>query len=273
MMSSFDCLVRHSGKKILWVLIGIGLTVTRPNGLNAQTTQPAILDPQTLIDRCLDASGGKDKLRSIQSLQMRGTIQMPDQNLQGTLQIWLKPDRALILSELPGIGQIRSGIYDQVAYELSDITGARLLNQTEKKQLVDGLNPDNQFQRFRELRDPRVTGPETLGNRQVWQLSGTTPDGDIESHWIDTQTFYLLKSRVKLHHQMGKIPVEMTFDEYKSFDGIPFPQVVTQRAGPATLRMQMTDIVLNPTIDDSVFALPDEIKQLIEQSSKSSKKE
>jgi outer membrane lipoprotein-sorting protein len=236
----------------------------------AQTTQPDVPDPSTLIDRCRQAAGGKEKLESVRSIHMTGTIEMPAQNIQGTLQAWLKPDRALIVAELPGIGQIRSGIYDQVGYELSDITGARLLDETEKKQLLDGLNPDNQFQRFLELKDPHVTGPETLGKRKAWKLQGKTSDGDTESHWIDTETFYLLKSRMTLHHQMGKIPVEMTLSEYRSVDGIPLPSVIVQRTGPAVQKIHLTDIRLNPSINDNVFALPDQIRQLVERSSKTS---
>lgn len=266
--------LRPVRSSIQWIIgLMVLLLLGHPPVGPAQTTQPDAPDPSTLIDRCRQAAGGKEKLESVRSIHMTGTIEMPEQNLRGTLQVWLKPDRALILAELPGIGQIRSGVYDQVAYELSDITGARLLDQTEKKQLMDGLNPDTQFQRFVDLQEPRVSGPETLGNRRAWKLSGKTSDGDTEFHWIDTQTFYPLKSRITLHHQMGKLVVDMTFDDYKSVEGIPFPSVITQQTGPAVLRMQMTDIVLNPTIDDSVFTLPHEIKQLIERTSTSSKEQ
>lgn len=270
MIDPYTTLRPHHASIRLIVGLILLLLLGRPPTGPAQTTQPSVPDPSTLIDRCRQAAGGKEKLESVRSIQITGTIEMPAQNIQGTLQAWLKSDRALIVAELPGIGQIRSGIYDQVGYELSDITGARLLDETEKKQLMDGLNPDNQFQRFLELKDPHVTGPETLGNRTAWKLQGKTAEGDTESHWIDTETFYLLKSRITLHHQMGKIPVEMTLSEYRSVDGIPFPSVIVQQTGPAVQKIHLTDIRLNPTINDNVFVLPDQIRQLVERSSKTS---
>jgi hypothetical protein len=67
-----------------------------------------------------------------------------------------------------------------------------------------------------------------------------------------------------MNHQMGKIPVEMSFSDYKVIDGIPFPATITNTVGPATMVMKMKEVKLNAEIDDAKFVVPEEAKKLAE---------
>jgi hypothetical protein len=232
---------------------------------DAPTVAP---EPKALIEKSIESAGGREKLNAIKSMSIDGEISMPAQNINGTMQVYMKPDKASIVADLPGIGQIKSGINGDIAYEVSDIMGARLLSDDEKKQLLDGMNPDDQFDRYLDLKDAKVTGPEKVGESQAWKLTGKNESGDEESHWIDIKSYRALKSTMVMNHQMGKIPVQMSFSDYKEIDGIPFPSTITNTVGPATMVMKLKDVKINPEIDDAKFELPAEVKKLAERQKK-----
>lgn len=233
---------------------------------------PVAPEPKALIEKSIESAGGREKLNAIKSMSISGEITMPAQNINGTMQVYMKPDKAAIIADLPGIGQIKSGINGEIAYEVSDIMGARLLSDDEKKQLLDGMNPDDQFDRYLELKDAKVTGPEKVGESHAWKLTGKNQSGDEESHWIDTTSYRALKSTMVMNHQMGKIPVEMSFSDYKEIDGVPFPSTITNTVGPATMVMKLKDVKLNAEIDDAKFVLPPEVKKLAEKQKKDESK-
>ena len=233
---------------------------------------PVAPEPKALIEKSIESAGGREKLSAIKSMSISGEISMPAQNINGTLQVHIKPEKASIIADLPGIGQIKSGIDGDIAYEVSDVMGARLLSEDEKKQLLDGMNPDDQFEKYLKLKDMKVTGPEKVDDSEAWKLTGTNESDDEESHWIDTKTYRALKSKMVINHQMGKMPVEIHFKDYKTIDGIPFPSTISNTVGPATMVMKLNDVKINPEIEDAKFTLPPEVKKLVEKQKKNESK-
>jgi hypothetical protein len=57
----------------------------------------------------------------------------------------------------------------------------------------------------------------------------------------------------------------MIASEYKNFGGILEPAKVTQKAGPQEFTMTLDRVEVNPMIPPETFALPDEVRKLVDK--------
>jgi len=229
---------------------------------------PPVLDAKAVVEKSIDAAGGKEKLSAVKSMTVAGTIAMPAQAINGTLTLFRAPGKAVVIVEIPGITTVRSGIVGDVAYESSELLGSRLLGEVEKRRLLDGMDPQAQFDRLGELKDMKVEAAGKIGDADVWKLSGVNAEGDAETHWIDAKTFLTLKSEMVIQHLMGKIPATIDFSDFKTIDGITFPTVMKQQAAGANVISTLADIKINPDIPDATFALPPDVQKLVDKQSK-----
>lgn len=65
--------------------------------------------------------------------------------------------------------------------------------------------------------------------------------------------------------QMGDIPVELIAADYKNFGGVLEPSKVINKAGPQEFTITLVSVEVNPDIPSEKFALPAEVRQLVDK--------
>ncbi len=225
---------------------------------------PAALDADTIIKKATEALGGKAK--APESISVSGTLSVEGQNLTGKIAVLMKGENAVVRITLTGLGQIQQGVNGDIAYETSELMGARLLTGEEKRQVLAGLSTKDQLNSLEKLKDPRVTGPVKLEDGDAWQLTGKGESGEEETHWIDTKSFLPLQEKMTSVNQMGKMQATMKFRDYKEVAGGKVPMTVILETPLMAMRMKFTDVKANVPIDDKEFALPADVKKLVEKS-------
>ena len=228
----------------------------------APTTAPSVA---TIIEKSADAAGGRDRLAKIKSIEVTGTMSVPAQNVNGTFTLIKKPDRAVMSADIPGIGKITSGWLGNVVYQMSDVMGARLITGAEKEDLLRDLDMRQEFAPLEQLKDLKVVGEETVDGHAAWKLTGKTPTGRDETHWIDEQNFQTLRTQMQVMTEMGLLDATSDFSDYKTVDGITFPYTTTQVVGPGTVILKLTDVKFNPDLPEDRFKLPDEVIKLAQK--------
>jgi hypothetical protein len=71
---------------------------------------------------------------------------------------------------------------------------------------------------------------------------------------------------------MGEIPVEVTVAGYKDFGGVLAPSKVTQKAAGQEFTITMEKVQVNAELPPDRFALPPEVRTLLEKENKASDK-
>jgi hypothetical protein len=246
--------------------LAIGQT-TQPATVPATspTTTSAVPDVQTLVDQSIAAAGGKDKILAIKNLSITGDVTVPGQGIDGTVEVYRKPGKVLMVTKIPQIGEIKMGIDGDVGYQTSDMLGARLLTDVEKKQLLAGMDPQEGLTRFSKMKDLVVTGPEKLGDTRAWKINGLSETGEPESHWLDVKTHQTLMTAMMVNSNGSSIPVSATFSDFKTIDGVTMPTTIRQNMGIMSMVLTLKEIKLNPELADEKFAVPDDVKKLHEQ--------
>ena len=103
-----------------------------------------------------------------------------------------------------------------------------------------------------------LDGTEPVDGREAYRLKLTLRDGQVRHLWVDAESF--LDTKIDGTRIIGgkAWPVETYFSAYKKVHGLSIPHALeTTVAGVrSTERIVIDRVVLNPVLDDSVFAPP-----------------
>ena len=113
-----------------------------------------------------------------------------------------------------------------------------------------------------------LLGKETIDGTETFKIKLTkepiTVDGkqedDVSYYFFDTENFVpiALQTEIKSGQAKGMVS-EITFSDYQEVDGLYFPFSMTQGIkGQPGAPITISTIELNPKVDDSIFAFPEE---------------
>ena len=114
-----------------------------------------------------------------------------------------------------------------------------------------------------------LIGKETIDGTETFKIKlmkePVTVDGKKEDsvsfYYFDTENYVpiVVHTEIKSGPMKGKMS-ESKMSDYQEVDGLYFPfSMVQGLKGQPGQTMNITKIELNPTIDDSVFAFPEEV--------------
>ena len=70
-----------------------------------------------VVERSVEAVGGRDALQDVRSIHVSGTYAMPSYNLEGTIELYFaRPDQLLFVVEFPGFGTVQRGITNDIGW-------------------------------------------------------------------------------------------------------------------------------------------------------------
>ena len=97
--------------RIMTVLAAILLTM---GSLAAQTTALPTIDQ--LLDKQIQAVGGRAALEKLQSITGKGTVAVEVAQIQGNIELYQKPDKSLQIVDLGAAGKTREGFDGTVGW-------------------------------------------------------------------------------------------------------------------------------------------------------------
>jgi hypothetical protein len=105
-----------------------------------------------------------------------------------------------------------------------------------------------------------VDGVEELDGHQAYRLNITLPSGAKERLWVDAHSFLEVKSEHQIRASAGLTAwVPMFYRNYQTVEGvqIPFTVETGASAGKAADKLVIQQVLVNPPLDDQVFAKPE----------------
>ena len=224
------------------------------------STPPA----ETIIEKSLAAMGGKEALMQIKTLEARDCdLEIAPMGLKGkSTSLHRTPSSYKMTQELVGVGKTEAGYDGNTAWEMSSMTGSRIVEGEEKLGVIEStdLYKDANWKKY--YKSATNDGIVTVGGKAAFKVNFARDNGKDVSRYYDSKTFYLLKEEREDTTQMGVIKSEMNFDDYREVAGVLMAHKVTVNAASATVLMNCPNIVANKEIDDSEFNIPEEISKL-----------
>jgi len=227
-------------------------------------TAAPLPDAREIINRHIQAVGGREAILAHKSMHATGTLSVPASGIDGPMEIFgaTNPDRVIVKMTVPGIGDILEGFDGSHGWSMSPITGPMLKVGKELTQ----TKFDADF--YSELRDPK-SYPEvktiektTFDGRPYYKVSIKRIDGVEDFDFYDVATGLRAGSINTRETQMGVITMTSVEGNYKKFGKLTQAMSVTQQVMGIEQKIALS-MVEYDNVEASAFEPPAAIKALI----------
>ena len=225
------------------------LAITGFSGIRAQTVDE-------IINKYVDAIGGKDKLDQIKTVYIENTVQVMGGEGPSTTSV-VNGMGYRLESEVNGQKMIQV-FTDKGGWQVNPFMGA-----TTPQPIPDDIFKQSKGQIY-------ATGPlynyaakgnkvELLGkDGNAFKLKITNADSVETIVYIDATTYYLTKLTRSTNFMGQAMELTITFSNFKKGDmGLVFPYTTEiNYGGQFSLTNNVNKIELNKTIDPAIFVMP-----------------
>jgi len=237
----------------IWLLVCLSAFLF--TGVNAQD-----IDMDGIVAKYFETIG-QDSINKIETAVATGTTLQFGQET-AFRQIQKRPDKAymeVLLVDGQIIKQGYNGISGWMLASWMNAAEPVELVGPDLKTIKNIGNIEGDLWNWREKGHKLIlVGKENLAGKQVYLLTLTKADGDIDEMYIDTDSYLLSKMVRKTSINNSEVEVEVFYDDYRNIDGILIPYRVEQRFNSQQgMVVTIKEIKFNIEVDDNIFNKPE----------------
>jgi hypothetical protein len=228
--------------------------------LNAQELKPLTVD--ALVAKNIEAKGGIDALRAVQSLRLKGKMLVNEGQIEfAYTQTKKRPGRVRVEATLQGMTLVQA--YDGTeGWKISPFGGRKdpeKMSVDDAKSLVEDAEIDGPLVDW-EAKGSTVEylGPEDVDGTLAHKLKVVRKNGDVSYVYLDPDAFLEIRILTQRLEQGAQVEVETDLGDYEKVAGVFFPFSI--EAGPkgATDKQKIVleKAEANIPVDDAEFRFP-----------------
>ena len=228
------------------------------------TPPAAVLPPaRTIIDRHVEAIGGRKAVLAHKSTHASGTMSMASSGVSGSVDVYAaRPNKSVVKLTLGGIGEVLEGFDGTVGWSMSAITGPMLAlgKELEQKKFDAAYDADlHDPARYKSIQTVEQT---TFNGRPCYRLNLVQLDGTEDIEYYDVQTRLKIATIATRESPMGPVKVTVSYSDYKKFDDLLVPTTMKQSTMGLEQVLTFTSVEFD-NVPPSMFEPPAAIKALI----------
>src|SRR5512139_1010770 len=241
------------------LLSGLTVVVLIALPVSAQTVDE-------LIAKNLQAKGGLQKLKAVQTARLTGTMTVgPGMEAPFVLE-FKRPNQMRLDFTLQGMTGTQA--YDgKTGWMLMPFSGRKdpepmpteVLKQAEEQADFDGPLVDYQAKGHKV----ELVGKEKVEGSDAYKLKVTLKNGDIRYIYLDADQYLEIKVEGKTAVRGAEIENSTSIGDYKEVGGLMLPHAMetTQAGSPQSQKITIEKIELNVPVDDARFKMPEVKKE------------
>jgi hypothetical protein len=234
------------------VLASTGFGLAR---VDAQAPQTPTVDQ--VLEKYIAGSGGRAALEKVTSVDAKGTIQIADMGIGGTVELIQKaPNKAVTVISLAGVGEQREGFDGTVGWSVDPQNGGREKSGAELAEAKRGAIFGRELKMKEIYPTMAVKGREPINGKDAYVVEATSMDGAPAKLYFDVESGLCVRQVVTRTTPQGPIEVEASFEDFRPVDGVKRPFTVRQVTSMFSAVIQFSEIKQNVAIDDVVFKMP-----------------
>jgi len=214
-----------------------------------------------IIAKNIQARGGMDKLKSVQSIKSTATIAMgPGMEAPGVL-IQKRGNMARLEFTIQGLTAVQA--YDSKnAWQIMPFMGkkdAELMSADEAKEVEEMADLDGPLVDYKSKgHQVELLGKEKIEGTDAYKLKVSLKNGDVQTVYIDADSFLQIKEETKRTVRGSEQVFESSIGDYKEVNGIifPFAEESGVKGSQQKEKLTVTKIELNVPVEDSIFKMP-----------------
>jgi hypothetical protein len=243
------------------------------------TTTTATTQPQTttatsaslptgraIIDRYVEAIGGRDAVLRHQSIRSVGTFEMPAAGVKGDLTVvQMAPNKMAMTIDLPGVGQMVSGYDGTVGWSINPMQGPRVLEGKELAQLREDAGPAAMLRSPDRIRSSETLELTTMNGKPCYKVKITYHSGRESFDCYSSETGLLVSMTQTQESPMGAVQVTTLFDDWKEFGGLKSATKVRMQMLGQEQLLTVDRIEFDRPEDAKAVEVPEQIKPLVKK--------
>jgi len=240
-------------KKIILFCLGVALL-----------TLPA--DAEMILDEVIaahfDALGGADKLKSVESARLSGTMSMGPGGEVPFLMVFARPQKARMEFTMQGMTGIQA--YDgETAWMIMPFMGKtdpEVMTEDQAKSMVEQADFDGPLMDWQEKgHQVELLGLEETEGTEAYKVKITMKNGDVRYHYLDSEHFVVIKQEGKTMVQGNEMEFETILSDYKEVGGLMFPHSIMSRpkGAPEGQAVTIEKVELDVELPDDYFSMPE----------------
>jgi outer membrane lipoprotein-sorting protein len=237
-----------------------GLLLAGLIGTAAWAEEPKTADE--LIAKNVEAKGGMDKLKAVKSIRISGKM-MVGPGMEAPMVIEMaRPHKVRMEFTFQGMTGIQA--YDGASgWSVMPFMGKKdpePMSADDLKQAEDQADIDGPLVDYKEKGNQvEFLGKDEIEGTPVYKLKVTKKNGDVQTLYLDADSFLEIKAEGKSKVRGQEIEGETTFGDYKEEGGLIMAHSIQSKMkggqGPGQT-ITFEKIEINPDIPADRFAMP-----------------
>jgi ferredoxin len=220
-----------------------------PGGRNPRPTETV----DQVLDRYVQALGGRDALLKLTSRVRRGTVtNRAGQSSPITLEETSAGLFRATIASTPATSRASDGTsgWVETAGRIRDLDGVESANAGLPADLALGLRIKDGYSAVAVRAYDRVNGHDVIA------VEGRRSPAVTETLYFDRTSGLLVRRMASLRTPLGHLPAQIDYDDYRPVDGIQTPFDVRITDWESVLVEKFAEVTFNQAIDATRFAKP-----------------
>ncbi len=232
----------------------------KPEAENAAAAAKPLPTSDAILDKYLQAVGGREALEKITSRVEKASLTVPG-GPQVSIDIYAKaPDKRISIMHMREGDSVTA--FDGHQGWLSN-PGRPTRPMSDQDNKVAKLDADLHFaadvkQLFSSF---QVRDSEKIGDREVYLVVGKNDDQPPVRLYFDAESGLLVRMVRYTETPLGRNPSQVDFADYRQADGVKIPYRWTLARPGQRFTIQVNEVKQNVPVDDTQFNMPGERPQ------------
>jgi len=236
-----------------------------------KTTSVQLPNAADLMDHYIDSTGGPQAYATVKTQLVKAGMTFVRQGMKAELEAKIgEGGKSYVSLDLPGAGKFELGNNGRTSWQKNVMQGPQLTAQNPSKGIFgptaeEVLQWKQTFDKIETISKQDVNGSPcylvkmTLKNRK-----------DESTACFDASSGFLVKLTTLTEVQGNKIPVDMVMSDYRAEGPLKMAHHLETLMAGQPITIELTEVVINPTLPESTFVLPPDVQALVEQARKDS---
>lgn len=237
--------------------------------------QPRALTGEQILDKNLDATGGREAWQQIKTFLLEAKFTGPAPSILtlsvvmpitlgegGTLHFaYEKPDKVRWLTSVDGVGDFLYACNGGVQWRNRD-DGSLDVDRSGKSNCKSPDTPKSWGDKYKKI---EAKGVKKFSGRSTYVVRSTTRTGNTLTEFFDQETFLRVRSeRMLAIPGYRAVTVVEDYSDYREVNGLKIPfftrKSVWKGTGIEESTTTVTHCAINTKLPESTFAVPPETK-------------
>ena len=218
---------------------------------------------EQILDQYVEAIGGLPALGKVNNRVTKGTMEIAGAGVKLSITTYqARPNRSYTVVDSPATGKIESGTNGEIAWQVSALTGAQLMEGKEKANLLHMNIFDRVVDWRTSFQKVEAAGVEDVSGKPCCKVVVTPKDLPPQTMFFDKETRLLVRVTMTVESQAGTIPSDSYLSDYKAVDGVLLPHKIVTKLMNQERVTTMESIEHNVQLPADRLEIPAQIKAL-----------